>query len=158
MTTPNSNSKVEGQPDLTLRDLILGTFNVSFLSQEEVDTIIDFAECYAAERIRSAASTPPVNTNERLFTLDEWIRVEDRPLFIIDENGNWTCTKDGNQEIIAAVETNKGWWIKHCIIEDAIGLCVVGDMDNEPAGWDMTDITHWMPLPKPPKEQNDNKQ
>jgi len=33
----------------------------------------------------------------------EWISVKDRPLYEIDNAGNWICTKDGDNEFIAAV-------------------------------------------------------
>ena len=87
----------------------------------------------------------------------KWIDINERPLFTIDEKGDWTCTEDGDKEFFAAVpyvnntlpnQTNL-WWIRHCVIEDN-GLCVVGDNDIEPAGWDMKDITHWMSIPTPP--------
>lgn len=90
----------------------------------------------------------------------EWISVEDKPLFTIDENGNWVCTEAGDEEFIAAVSYSDSkrpneknlWWIRHCVIEDKIGLCVVGDDDNSPAGWDMKDILFYQPLPKPPQQ------
>lgn len=84
-----------------------------------------------------------------------WISVEDRPLFTIDENGHWVCTEDGDKEFIAAVacEEPSGikWWIRHCVVEDSVGLCIVGDYENEPAGYMLSDVTHWQPLPTPPK-------
>ncbi len=85
-----------------------------------------------------------------------WISVEDRPLFTIDENGHWVCTEDGDKEFIAAVEYNDSrepyktkWWIRHCVVEDGVGLCVVGDDENEPAGYELSDVTHWMPITPP---------
>jgi len=88
----------------------------------------------------------------------EWISVKDRPLFTEDGRGNWICTDDGDAEFIAAVpykDTERPnetlWWIKHCVVEDAIGLCIVGDFYNELAGWLLDDVTHWMPIPEPPK-------
>ncbi len=101
-------------------------------------------------------TSSPNSTNAVLAA--GWISVEERPLFTKDENGNWTCTEDGDKEFIAAVpyadskrpdETNL-WWIRHCVVEDAIGLCVVGDDDNEPAGWQLEDVVYWMPLVAPP--------
>lgn len=93
---------------------------------------------------------------------DGWISVEDAPLFIETKDG-WECTDAAENEFWAALEyTNKNypdkvfWWIHRCVVEDEIGLCVVGDMDNEPAGWTLKDVTHYMPikltppLPKPP--------
>ena len=74
------------------------------------------------------------------------------------EKGNWTCTEDGDKEFIAAVpyadskrpdETNL-WWIRHCVVEDEIGLCVVGDDDNEPAGWQLENVVYWMLWVAPP--------
>lgn len=90
---------------------------------------------------------------------NKWISVDERPLFTKDEKGIWTCTEDGDGEFFAAVPYNdvkrpkeELWWIRHCVVEDEIGLCVVGDDDIEPAGWDLEDVTHWMPLPKSPIE------
>ena len=87
----------------------------------------------------------------------KWISVEDRPLYEIDDGGNWICTKDGDNEFIAAVpyvDKNKPgeelWWIHHCVVEDKTGLCIVGDDWNEPAGWDLTSVTYWQLWPAPP--------
>ena len=86
-----------------------------------------------------------------------WHSVEDRPLFTKDERGYWICTEDGDGEFIAALPYNDSkrpnedlWWVRHCVVEDETGLCVVGDDDNEPAGWELEDVTHWMPMPSPP--------
>lgn len=88
----------------------------------------------------------------------EWINVRDRPLITRNEKAQWECTLDGDKEFIAAVpyfdhgKPGKNlWWIKHCVIEDEIGLCVVGDDENVPAGWTIEDITHYFHLPEPPK-------
>jgi hypothetical protein len=87
-----------------------------------------------------------------------WISVKDRPLFTIDEKGNWECTEDGDREFIAAVPYNSTkhpdkdlWWIRHCVIEDEIGLCVVCEDSNEPAGWGMEAVEfYYHLLPNPP--------
>lgn len=79
----------------------------------------------------------------------EWISVKDRQI-----------PKD--KEFIAAVPYNDSmkpnennlWWIRHCVIDNG-ELCIVGDIDNESSGYDPTDVTHWMPLPKPPKTFTD---
>lgn len=87
-----------------------------------------------------------------------WIQTSERPLVTKNENGHWECTEDGNNEFIAAVPYIKNnerektlWWIRLCVIEDTVGLCVVGDDDNEPAGWTIDDVTHYFHLPIPPK-------
>jgi hypothetical protein len=96
----------------------------------------------------------------------EWISVKERPLVTYDELGRWVCTADGEQDFLAALlvhDTNTGkdaWWIRHCIIEDKSGLCVVGEYDNEPAGWEIEDVEFFQPLPIPPKtdvKQNDTR-
>lgn len=88
----------------------------------------------------------------------EWINVEDRPLITKDEKGNWECTNDGNLPFVAAVPYSKInepgkilWWIRLCIMEDETGLCVMGDDDNEAAGWRIDDVTHYFHLPESPK-------
>lgn len=98
-----------------------------------------------------------LTSDEVLSDIPHWYSVKDRPLFMKDQYGNWICTEDGNGEFIAAIpyndsrRPNKGlWWIRHCVVEDEIGLCVVGDDCNEPAGWSLEDVTHWMPMPSPP--------
>jgi hypothetical protein len=85
-----------------------------------------------------------------------WHSVSDRPLFTETERG-WVCTDDGDGEFIAAVpygdKRHPGkemWWIQHCVVEDETGLCVVGDGWNEPAGYSIEDVTHWMPWPSSP--------
>ena len=80
-----------------------------------------------------------------------WISTKDRPLIHENENGHWITTDDGSGEFLAAVYYNKEWWIKHCVIESYIGLCVVGDDYNDPAGWHAGDVSYWMPLPPPPE-------
>lgn len=87
---------------------------------------------------------------------EEWIDVKDSPLFTKDEKGRWTCTDAGSKDFLAAIlinnmATNKTeWWIRHCAIEDDIGLCVVGDVENDPAGWQLEDVQFYIPLPSPP--------
>lgn len=87
-----------------------------------------------------------------------WVSVEDRPLVRVYDNGDWEATKDGSGEFLAAVpytDANDGdgrtrWWIRHCVIQDEIGLSVVEDDDVVSAGWNTTDITHYFPIPIPP--------
>lgn len=89
----------------------------------------------------------------KIYASQKWIPVSERPLITLDTKGNWTCTVDGDRGFIAAVPlSDDNWWIRHCVIEDRIGLCIVGDIDNEPAGYDILDITHWQPLPPKPKQ------
>jgi hypothetical protein len=86
-----------------------------------------------------------------------WISVEERPL-VIQTSLGWEATEEGNGEFLAAVpyhnqkDGKDHWWIRHCVLEDEIGLCVVGDDENEPAGWQTTDVTHYWPLPLPPNK------
>lgn len=78
-----------------------------------------------------------------------WISVKDRPLVNKTERG-WVSTEDGDNEFLAAVELTNGWWIKHCVLEDEIGLCVVGDSENEPAGYLIEDVLFYQHI-TPPK-------
>ena len=93
-----------------------------------------------------------------------WIPVTEKPLYTKDEHEHWVCTEDGDKQFLAAIpyadKRSPGetlWWIRHCVIEDEIGLCVVGDDVNEPAGWNLEDITHWQPLPAVPQERGETK-
>lgn len=83
---------------------------------------------------------------------DQWIPVTDRPLIIFDDN-SWWLTDDGNKEFIAGIQlSDSTWWIRHCYIENG-RLMVKGDEidDDHMAGWEVNDVTHWQPLPEPPK-------
>ena len=100
-----------------------------------------------------------VELMEEYRNQSRWISVKDRPLFTIDEKGNWECTSDGDGEFIAAVpyyisgnRKNKLWWIRHCTFVDADGLHVVTDDETEKAGWDMKDVVYYHPLPEIPTE------
>ena len=107
------------------------------------------------QQVETTTSSP--NSTNALLAAG-WISVDERPLFTKDENGNWMCTEDGDKEFIAAVpyadkkrpDENNLWWIRHCVVEDAIGLCVVGDDYNEPAGWSLENVAYWMPWVVPP--------
>lgn len=77
-----------------------------------------------------------------------WINVKEKPLFIQTEHG-WECTKAGEKQFLAAVPTNKGWWIRHCIVEEGFGLCVVEDEDNVYSGWEIEDVTHYVIINEP---------
>lgn len=81
----------------------------------------------------------------------QWISVKDKPLYTVDSLG-WVCTEEGEQQFIAYVPTNVGAWVKHCVVEDEIGLCVVGEDDNWKAGYELEDVTHYILIPEPPKE------
>jgi len=96
---------------------------------------------------------------------EEWVRVEDAPLFTIDANGNWECTEAGNGEFWAAVpyidkkQTDRKdlVWIQRCIVEDGTVLCIVGDEENTMAGYELSDVVYYIPinlppLPTPPKQ------
>lgn len=90
---------------------------------------------------------------------NRWVKVDDVPLVIYSGN-NWQTTDAGSREFIAALQyedlTKPGkllWWIRHCVIEDNTGLCIVGDDENTPAGWDIRDVTHYQPIPEPPKSE-----
>lgn len=88
-------------------------------------------------------------------TKQEWISVEDRPLISQTKLG-WEVNEGVPDEFIGALEVfdNKKntsyWWIRHCIIIDEVGLCVMSDDDYEPCGWQISDITYWQPMPEPP--------
>lgn len=92
------------------------------------------------------------------FYEPKWISVEDRPLIVVEPDEGWFTLPDGDKEFIAAIpyadlskpDENNLWWIRHCVIDND-SLCIVGDVDNELCGYNVTDITHWMPLPEPPK-------
>jgi len=85
----------------------------------------------------------------------EWISVKDKPLFISHIGGKdyWECTSDGEGEFLAAIQLqNNEWWIKHCVIEDEVGLMIVGDCDDENsyAGYGIEDVEFYAKI-EPPK-------
>jgi|GEM_PF-2573212 len=89
-----------------------------------------------------------------------WISCEDKPLVTVNHFG-WKVNEGVPDEFLAAIEVHnnktgkKYWWIRHCIIEDEIGLCIVGDdIENVPAGWEITDVEFYQPLPTPPNKPN----
>lgn len=91
------------------------------------------------------------------YASSKWISVDDSPLYKDTPNG-WECTEAGEQEFMAAIQVynNKTketyWWIRHCVVEDEIGLCIVVDDYNEPAGWELSQVEYYQPLPNPPKK------
>lgn len=82
-----------------------------------------------------------------------WYNVKDRPLVKQIASG-WETTEDGNNDFMAALQYTISldqtihWWIRHCVIEDGV-LCVVGDDENEPAGWIVDDVQYWSPIDIP---------
>lgn len=90
----------------------------------------------------------------------EWISVADSPLLTKDIDNCWTLTDNGMKEFLAVVpyddktkpDEKNLWLVRHCIIDDG-GLKIVGDYDNEPAGWSLEDVTHYMLLPEPPNKE-----
>jgi hypothetical protein len=79
-----------------------------------------------------------------------WISVKASPLFTIINDQRWECTEAGEKEFLAAIRLNNDeWWIKHCVIEDQVGLMVVGETDNEPAGFDLSDIEFYSHITPP---------
>lgn len=100
-----------------------------------------------------------MNKDSDINKNNHWHSVIDKPLYNKDKHENWVCTLDGDNEngFIAAVETNEGWWIRHCVIEDEIGLCVVGSDYNEPAPWSIEDVLYWINFPFfPPACKHEN--
>lgn len=128
----------------------------ALFSPEEI-AAIEFALNYAEGHNYTIAKEAYIAAARQYACKEGWISVEERPLFTKDEKGNWTCTVDGDKEFLAAISyTDKRqpgkdlWWIRHCVVADSLGLCVVGDDDNEPAGWQLEDVLFWQPIPAPP--------
>lgn len=98
---------------------------------------------------------------------DGWISTEDKPLVSYcsgqdydgKEHKMWQVNEGVPDEFLAALEVCDKignithWWIRHCVIEDETGLCVVGDDENVPAGWQITDVEFYRPLPPSPPIQ-----
>lgn len=82
-----------------------------------------------------------------------WHSVKYRPLIRQSQNG-WVATEDGDKEFLAALQyfnsTDKKlyWWIRHCVLQDG-ELYVVGDDDNEPAGWTVDAVEFWTHIEPP---------
>ena len=93
---------------------------------------------------------------EEYASQPKWISVEDRPLILKFSEEEWICTEDGEGEFLAAVPYKDKsrpdeslFWIRHCIIVDEAGLCIVGDEHYESAGYSIKDVTHWQPITPP---------
>lgn len=128
-----------------------------------LNTILEKTECCKDDHIINDVRKLVRQVIKELHSSDtlqaeEWISVEERPLFT-ETKGGWIATDDGDKDFIAALKYEDKlqpgkelWWVHHCSLEDETGLVVIGDDENEPAGWTMKDITHWMPFPKKPTE------
>ena len=88
----------------------------------------------------------------------EWISVEDKPLVIMDDKEErWTCTENGCKEFMALTwftNINTGEvtpWMHHCLIEDEIGLCVVGEDGNDSASIQPWEVSYYFLIPTAPK-------
>lgn len=90
-----------------------------------------------------------------------WVRAKERPL-IKQVNNMWFTTEDGDKDFIVAIPFyekndqiklvgNLRWWIHHCCIEKG-RLCIVGDDGNEIAGYEISDVEYWMPMPANPDD------
>ena len=89
-------------------------------------------------------------------TQKEWISVKEKPLYESVEGDDFILTNAAEGEFIGAVPVfnnvtkETSWEVHHYVIEDEVGLCVVGEDGNEPAGWGVEDIELYMPIPKLP--------
>lgn len=120
--------------------------------------------------IQSYDSRPPFKIQDLVDKYPEeweevfdWISVNDRPLFTSEDYGEygerWVCTEDGDKPFLAAIPYSDSnrlnenlCWIHHCVVVDGVGLSVVDENGTEPAGFELSDVTHWIPLPEPPKK------
>ncbi len=138
-------------------DLMQAYRMASVLDQDKVTERYNAVQEFILAAMESPA--PPALNNS-----GQWISVVDAPLFINTEFG-WECTEAGNGEFWAAVPYNDSTkpdkkdlcWIHRCVVEDGVGLCIVGDEENTPAGWQLEDVVFYMPiklppLPEPPKK------
>jgi hypothetical protein len=82
-----------------------------------------------------------------------WHSTDDKPLIIPAWAGRWVTTEDGDKDFMAAVPTNKGWWVRHCII-DGGRLCLVQDEGPEPAPWEIEDVEYWAEVTLPVTEKS----
>jgi hypothetical protein len=85
-----------------------------------------------------------------------WHKTEDRPLVTPAGAKRWVTTEDGDKDFMAAVRTNQGWWVRHCIIE-ATGLCLVQDEGPEPAPWEIEDVEYWAEITLPETKKNNER-
>lgn len=100
-----------------------------------------------------------VNTKRQMSNTKShtpWVSVKEAPLFTVNERGEWECTEAGNGQFLAALEYidtkgdgSKQWWVRHCVVMDIVGLCVITEDDAEPAGWELDDVEYYMPISTP---------
>lgn len=58
-----------------------------------------------------------------------------------------TAPKDGTSILVAVYEESGDYWG-----EDIVAWNPTNGWDSAGYDWDHSQITHWMPLPEPPKE------
>lgn len=69
----------------------------------------------------------------------------------LEEGATW-LEKNVDSNFMAAVPTNNGWWIQHCCIDDDGDLMLIVGDDMESAGWEVSDVMFYWPVPAPPFE------
>lgn len=72
--------------------------------------------------------------------MDEWISVAER---LPNTDSEVLFVLSGNNRLIC-----KGDWDGECFIDE------IEDNFDEHYRWSTVEVTHWMPLPSPPKEQD----
>jgi hypothetical protein len=95
-------------------------------------------------------------STEKSPKVSPWISVEDAPLFTMNQDGEWEVTEAGEGQFLAALEYvdikgdgGRQWWIRHCVVMDIVGLCVISEDDVEPAGWELNDVEYYIPISSP---------
>jgi hypothetical protein len=124
----------------------------------EAEAIEKYCSPYGNPNPETAAYVAGYIAGYSLWQDEGWVSVGEKPLVSFDENKYWTVNDGIPDEFFAAIlvhnnKTGKDyWWMRHCIIKDETGLCVVTDDDEEPSGWDIQSVQYWRKLPSPPKQ------
>lgn len=86
-----------------------------------------------------------------------WIETKEKHFvdFFKDENGEYWLENNNcpDNPFLVAVKTNKGWDIDYVVLTEN-GLEAYTEDSLGYYGWNIDDVTHWMPIKEPQSAQN----
>ena len=116
---------------------------VDWINEDDLDWYDIPAEEMTLEQARSAVRELRKKVAEQFAkTQNEWISVKDRPPD--DDEPVLVYAEDGVMSVCSLVVANAFTNLKNLKVWD----------DND--GYDVCDVTHWMPLPQKPESEDDS--